>query len=486
MLRASAMAGSLLLAATVATADDLAQLFPNLLSRSIVTPSSVPVAHEGHFFPALSQQSAAFDLNKSLVTYLATFPVGSSSGGFTYQSDPATGIPQRSSNNFGPSFAERALTIGKGKFSGGVNFESIGYDRFEGLDMGSESETGEIVFYLQHNNCCPGQSPTGAPGPPPLATDPRAPLPEKDPAFEGDLLRMDLGLEVRSRTTVIFGNYGLTDRLDVGVAMPIVNVELKAGIDATIERISGSPPTVHSFEPNRDVATARFEDSGSATGIGDMVLRAKYNFLYRPGGGLAASVDVRLPTGNEDDLLGTGATQTKLMLIYSGDYGRFAPRLNLGYTFSSGTLSDRAVLQPADDEGAAAVVTPATFDLEVPDEINYAAGFSLAASPRATLNFDVLGRAIRYANRFGVRAQEFPFRTRNFNVGGVVQETLTSTTRDTVQVVEEGNLNIILGVAGVKLNVARTLLLTGSVLFPLSDDGLRASVSGVIGFDYAF
>jgi hypothetical protein len=486
MPRTSALATCLLLAGAMAPADDLAQLFPNLLSRSIVTPSSVPVHHEGHFFPALSQQSAAFDLNKALVTYLSTFPVGSSSGGFTYQSDPATGVPQRSSNNFGPSFSERALTIGKGKFSGGVNFESIGYDRFEGLDLGSESEAGEIVFYLQHNNCCPGQLPDGTPGPPPLATDPNAPLPGKDPAFEGDLLRMDLGLEVRNLTTVIFGNYGLTDRLDVGVAVPIVSVELKAGIDATIERISGSPPNVHSFEPNQDVATARFEDSGSATGIGDIVLRAKYNFLYRPGGGLAASLDLRLPTGDEDDLLGTGATQTKLMLIYSGDYGRFAPRLNLGYTFSSGNLSDSAVLQPADDQGAAAVVDPVDFDLEVPDEINYAAGFSLAASPRATLNFDVLGRSIRYGNRFGIGSQAFPFRTRNFNVGGVVQETLTTTTRELVQVVDEGNINIVLGVAGVKFNVAKTLLLTGSVLFPLSDDGLRASVSGVIGFDYAF
>lgn len=468
----------------------LARLFPDLLTQSVITPSSSGVAgtpHEGHFYPALAQQSAAYDLNKSLVTYLSTFPLGSSSGGFTYSLDPETGIPSRSSSSFGPAYAERALTIGKGRFSAGVNFQSVGYDRFEGLDLGQQGQPGEVVFYLQHNDCCVGQTADGVPGPAPRATDPSAPVPEKDPAFEGDLLRMDLAFEVRNRTTALFANYGLTDRLDLGLAIPVVSVDLKADVFARIERISGSNPLIHTFESNQDVSTQRFSDQGSATGLGDIAIRAKYNFLHRKGGGLAAAFDLRLPTGDKDQLLGTGATQAKLMLVYSGDYGRFSPHVNLGYTYSTGNVSNLARLDPAEAKSQAALggqtLNP---DLSVPDEVNYTAGFTLALSPRLTVTADAVGRAILDANRFGLTQQQFPYRTRNYSVNGVVQETLSTTSREAVAIVDQGNLNIVLGAAGLKLNLFRTLLLNAQVLFPITNAGLRAKITPVIGLDYAF
>ena len=69
-----------------------------------------------------------------------------------------------------------------------------------------------------------------------------------------------------------------------------------------------------------------------------MLVRAKYNFFRIEGGGVAAGVDLRLPTGDSKNLLGTGATQTRLLFIASGGFGRFAPHANIGYTFSSGKL----------------------------------------------------------------------------------------------------------------------------------------------------
>ena len=60
-----------------------------------------------------------------------------------------------------------------------------------------------------------------------------------------------------------------------------------------------------------------FAKSGSAAGLGDIMIRAKYNFLSRWGGGLAAAIDVRTPTGDETNLLGTGALQTKVYGIAS-------------------------------------------------------------------------------------------------------------------------------------------------------------------------
>jgi hypothetical protein len=49
-----------------------------------------------------------------------------------------------------------------------------------------------------------------------------------------------------------------------------------------------------------------------------------------------------------------------------------------------------------------------------------------------------------------------------------------------------GNLNLVLGSAGVKYNPSGNVLLTGNVLFPLTSGGLKSKVSFVLGVDIAF
>jgi len=49
-----------------------------------------------------------------------------------------------------------------------------------------------------------------------------------------------------------------------------------------------------------------------------------------------------------------------------------------------------------------------------------------------------------------------------------------------------GNLTLLLGTGGVKFNPVGNLLISASVLFPLSHAGLRSRVTTVIGIDYAF
>src|SRR3972149_4960247 len=96
----------------------LAQLLPRLLSESVTMPSTAPgVAgnpHEAHFLPDVAQLVAPYALNGAVVTQLSTFPIGTSSGGFTYVTDEKTGVPTRSSNNFGPPFPGRAPRDGQG------------------------------------------------------------------------------------------------------------------------------------------------------------------------------------------------------------------------------------------------------------------------------------------------------------------------------------------------------------------------------------
>ena len=487
------IAATFILGPGPAGAQSLSELLPRLLSEAVTMPSTVGnVAgnpHEAHFLPAAAQLRAPYALNGALVSQLSTFPLGSSSGGFTYTLDEKTGIPQRSSGNFGPAFAERALTAGKGKLSLGLNYQHVSFDRFENVPLG-----GGAAFYLQHNDCCPLQGADGSPRP----GAPIEPSQDVNPFFEGDLVRAQLSLEARTDTAVLFGNYGVSDRFDVAVALPFVRVDLDASMTTTIIRLATTSNTaIHSFGgSNPDTRTA--QESGSASGVGDMLVRGKYRFLSRTGGGLAAGLDVRLPTGNKDDLLGTGATQVKLSLIYSGEYGRFAPHLNVGYTWSHGSLSDSLGQYTLGDQvptpipqapdaydavfGGQGTGTPlSSHDLEVPDEIDYTAGFAVRASPRITLNADLVGRTLRDVNRFGTVSRSYNFR---LATDPTLQSRSFGDVFDITQ--SSGNLTLLLGTAGVKINVAKTLLLNASVLFPLSNDGLRPKVTPVVGLDYAF
>jgi len=479
-----------------ARAQSLADLLPRLISESVTMSSTATLPkgsgnpHEAHFLPAAAQFKAPYALNGAIVSQLATFPLGSSSGGFTYSSDTPTGIPKRSSSNFGPAFAERALTIGKGKFSTGVNYQHVEFDRFDGVAL-----NGGPKFYLQHNDCCPNQNADGTPNPQAGV----GPTQDANPFFEGDLVQDVLNLSVKTDTVALFANYGLSRTLDVGVAIPFVTVDLNASMTSNILRLStDSNRQIHTFggaSPDTKVS----HESGSKTGLGDVLLRGKWNFATERGGGFALGLDLRLPTGDKNNLLGTGATQAKLALIYSQDFGRFAPHFNAGYTYSSGqlpasvgtyNLGDEVPVptQPAASgayQNVFAGQTPtsalSSSDLKVPDEINYTVGFVLAPSPRISITADFIGRTLRDTKAFGIVTKEYGYRP---SPGGSLIPKQFDDAFDITN--PSANVNILLGVAGVKLNLTKTLLLNANVIFPLSNAGLRPKVTPVIGLDYAF
>ena len=422
--------------------------------------------HEVHFLPGLSQQAAPFELHKGIVTQLSTFPLGTSSGGFTYTLDPATGAITPGSTSFGPSFAERPLTIGRGKFNAGLQYQHVEYDSFEDVDLDAE----DIVFLLQHNNCCPptNNNPTG-PG-------------NTLPYFEGDLVETRLGMSVKTDTTVVFANYGATDSFELGVAVPIVRTELNVGGRSTILRLSTageSQRLIHSWDGAGATEKTLASRGGSASGLGDVLIRSKYTFLP---GRLAGEVDFRLPTGDEADLLGTGGLQTRVLFIAAFSTGRFSPHVNVGYVFANGTVSDEVThLEVPDVTGGAALtgLEEPDVDLSVPDEIVYTAGFDWAAARRVTFAADVIGRTLRDVTRFEVSDSSFQYRTSD--AGPLLTET-----RSQLNLSGTGNLHLILGAVGAKINVATNLLLTANVLFPLSNGGLRPRVTPVVGLDYAF
>ena len=448
----------------------LADLLGRMILRDITLANPETSPHAVHFSPIekndLTNPAVGIvqAFNTQLATQFATFPLGTSTGGFTYTLDESLGTFTRSSGSFGPAFSERALTIGQGRLSLGFNYQHTRYDGFEGQDL----DDGSIKFYLRHEECCS----VNPMAPPRFRIEATPDGTRLSPAFEGDVIEAALALEATTDTFAMFANYGVTDRWDVGIAVPIVSVELDATVQARIVPLSTgrSRIPIHTFEAGNAAATEKtFSEGGSATGLGDIVLRTKYNFLRNRAAGFAIALDVRLPTGDENDLLGAGGTQTKVFFVASAETDRLAPHVNIGYTFSSGDIG-----------GSGAQLTP-TLETALNDEFNYTGGPEFVVLPRLTILGEVVGRTLRDAGRLTLASKEFAF------VPGIGRP------RGPAEVAnfdefqpQSGNLNLALGAAGFKFNPTGNLLISVNMLFPLTDAGLTSTITPVVGVEYAF
>jgi Putative MetA-pathway of phenol degradation len=421
-----------------AQAFNLRDLLTEFLREGItLAPPQAPFpSHEAHFIAEDSPQFRAVQqFSAGLANQLSSFPIASSAGGFTYRFDPALGVFTRSADSFGPVYAERADTIGKGKFNLGINYSHYTFDRIDDLAL----RDGAVRLVFTHQDVNRDES-------------------NLAPWFEGDIITARLFLKLETDITAFVVSYGATDRLDVGLAVPLVHVELDAQADATIQRIatSASAPDIHRFINGGSNET--FRRTGSASGVGDVVLRGKFQLLRGNRGGLSIAEDLRLSTGEERDLLGTGATQAKTFVVGSLRLGGFSPHVNAGYTWSSGS-----------EEGA-----------EIPDEISYTAGFDWAVSPRMTFAVDLLGRD--FINTRTVRVEQATFQA-NTNPAGPPNIVTATFPR---LVAGQGDSNSLLGSVGVKINPFGNLLLTVNGLFRLNNEGLQDDFAPLVAVDYSF
>lgn len=416
-------------------ADDvpLSQLLLQFFSPSNPVVLDNPF-HTAHFTSQGEAQTTLGALNRNIAGQLASFPLGSSSGGFTYTLDPTLGVLSRNAASFGPLFAERALTAGKGKFTVGFTYQQNIFDKFEGLNL----REGDVHLTLYHVDTNGDQS-------------------RLNPFFEGDVIDANLRLRLETNNRIVFANYGVTDRLDIGVAVPFLAVDIDASIDATVRDVATHPFPIHRFAATGTKSNT-FIETGSAAGIGDIVLRGKFSAKQQDNFGLAFAADIRLPTGDEKDLLGSGATQAKIFAIMNGGpKNKFNPHLNIGYTFTGNS------------------------DLfgSVPDEFNYTAGFDAAPANKLTVFADLVGRTLLDAERLKQEPLTLQYRT---------FDDTTIKTFDTVQLTQHtGNMTILLGSLGFKYNLVSRLLFSANVLLSLTqDEGLQDKVTPVFSLDYTF
>src|SRR5829696_8343326 len=369
--------------ASTATMRDIVDL--------LVTNQSVQTGDFVKDRAAADAASAA--LGQALLVSLATLPTSSSSAGFTYRFNPSLGTLERTTTNFGPSFVERAITSGKGRVAFGTSWQYASFTRLDDRRLQDEG----------------------------LVTTANRFVDEAD-AFDVERLT----LVVRSRIVTGSATVGVTDRLDVAVAVPFVWLDLEGTRTDTY----------------RGSSFLQAQATASSSGFGDVALRAKYHFFDRGGARLAAAGEVVLPTGREQDLLGAGRSATRVMAIASVEREYVGLHANVGLGFGG-----------------------------VSDEITYAAALTVAPAPRVTVAAEFTGRHLDDIGRISDITAPHPL------IAGVETVRLSAGALG-MDVVNAGG--------SFKWNVGGAWLVRASVLMPGTSAGLTSRARTTVGIDYAF
>jgi hypothetical protein len=298
--------------------------------------------HGSHYIPA-AVASGGLVLNfltSAIGTALSNLPMSATTSGATFSF--VGGAPVKTTLSAGPVFAERAQTLGRGRTLIGANVSAIRFRTVRGIPLNN------LVFNVTHQNA-------------------ENPNEFGDPIFENDLLTVRAAIELDSYVTTFFLTYGLSDRLDVGVSLPLVATSLQGRSEGEIVPFTGTPVHYFGGTAQDPQLTAVGTTSGSAFGLGDVAARLKFNFApASTAGGTALLAEVRLPTGNEEDLLGAGDLSVRAFGVVSGRWGSFSPHVNFGGVWRRSDFQNNAVLVTAGFDQL--ITTNATFALDVISE----------------------------------------------------------------------------------------------------------------------
>ena len=261
----------------------------------------------------------------------------------------------------------------------------------------------------------------------PQAGPPTAPENRRHETFApaSGLPSASVTMNLRSNTVGLWANVGVSDEFEVSVVVPVTRITL----DGTRVNLYRGTSLVQS--------TAQ----GSASGLGDIAVRAKYGFFQSPVTNLAASGEIRLPTGDEKNLLGAGSTAVRLLGIASFETGPVGIHANGGIV--RGGASNEVIL---------------------------AGAVAAALHPRATLAMELMRRWVSGLHPLELVGAPHP------SVAGVDTFRLTAGPEAAA---------LMTAATGIKWNVTDTVVLSGQILWSLNAHGLTAAVAPTVALEYS-
>jgi len=415
--------------------SSLATLFEDIYGPNGLVLSSDDVQldgtnHAAHFNSAF--QSDFRLVNIALTGQLTAVPLPSPASGFTYEFDSTTGTFVRSTRSFGPILSDRAETIGRGRLAFGFSNQYFSFDHLDGVSLSA------VPAVFRHDSFELGGG-------------------------RADVVSTTNTVEATVNQFSGAVTYGLTSRIDLSLAVPMVKTSLSLLSNARILRLgTGTNLQVHYFKDEAALngfgSTHQFFTEDSASGVGDLVLRTKAMLIREGSRALAAGIDVRIPTGDELNLLGTGAMGLRPFAAVSGASGPFAPHANIAYQWNG-----KSVL--AGDVRAGT-------EADLPDQFQYALGSDIAVNPKFSMVFDLLGQRVLNSPRLSVYTLHATGQAGSADLPDIRFST------DSYWVTDAS--------LGFKANVASRLLVNFNMRFNVGDKGLADRVAPLIGIEWSF
>ena len=274
------------------------------LERKLSDASQLVGIASGSAFDALAENIAD--------TAARTVPVISSSAGFTYRYNAATEVFERTSETLGPLYTERPDTLGRGKFNVSVTFQYVQLDTYDGTNLTNLQSADPMVIKTSDAS----GNPIG---------------------YRATRLRYSLGLQ--QYVTGFSATYGVTDDLDVNLYVPIIATNMRIGVYARDVATAGTDGV---FTPFTGPQRTGYDD-GNAVGVGDILLRGKYQLPRCDWLRSAVGLQLRLPSGDKSNFQGTGDVEISPFLYLSTVlWGRVEPALDLGIDYNAGNVSQSA------------------------------------------------------------------------------------------------------------------------------------------------
>ena len=327
----------------------------------------------------------------------SSLPMPAPSAGYTFKYDSNLGTMRAERQSYGPIYGERAETIGLRKFAFSLNSQFFTFDKVDGIDL--HDQHSQLLFgdYAASNR---------------------------------------FNHEFRAGQKTLTAIYGLRDRLDVSLAVPLMSVSYSLGYQGAFQSVG----------TGQSAFTASGSGRRSANGLGDINVEVKGAILRGERASLAAGTTLRLPTGDPYNVLGSGAAGVRPFVAASLLYKKLAPHVNVAYL-----LNGKSVL--------AADSILSGEKRRIPSQFQYAFGADAGVTDRLTLAFEILGFEAIHADRLGPSP-----------VASLIRQ----------------SFNVTNGSAGFKVRAYRNMLVQASGLFRLNNAGLHSKFVPLLGVSYLF
>jgi hypothetical protein len=375
-----------------------------------------------------SASGIAEGLNLAVASQLSQLPLAAASAGTIVI---IKGGAPETFNNLGPILVDRAQAIGKNRMFLGFTASQYVFTNVDGLTL---------------RNLPFSYSSTAVVDSTPVSTT------YTQEQVQGSLVVNQF---------VFVGTFGATSKSDLSLILPVTRVSVGAYVPSSNNTVVNTNGTSFTA-PGSTSAT-----HGVASGIGDVEFGYKYELYTGEHSTVSASTILRLPSGDAQNFLGSGAWGFNPFLAFSY-LAKISPHAKIGYQWNTASeLNNPTYTNPTYTASGAVVTQP---NKPIPGGVQYDVGGDWAMSKRFTVAVDLLG--YQYLN-----SQRLVSRTTY--ISGIASPLQSTTSQNSSFSI--GDLS-----TGLKWNPAKSVVFSANLLTQLNNNGLRARPTPLLGIAYKF